>query len=107
MFRTLDDFFGSYNYLTAGTTKVFAQLNNKNLTKRVAPGHRTLGDLAWHIVVTIPEMMNKTGLGISAIDPTEMPPKSAKKIQTAYKKVTEELGAAVKKNWRDKTLLQS
>ena len=107
MFRTLDDFFGAYGYLTAGTEKILAKLNNKNLGKRVAPGHRTLGDLGWHIVVTIPEMMNKTGLGISSIDPTEMPPKSAKKIQTAYKKVTEELAAAVKKNWRDKTLLQS
>lgn len=106
MFRTIDDFFGAYGYLTAGTGKIFAQLNNKNLAKRVAPGYRSLGDLAWHIVVTIPEMMNKTGLGISAVDPAEMPPKSAKKIQAAYKKVSEELAAAVKKNWRDKTLLQ-
>jgi uncharacterized damage-inducible protein DinB len=107
MFRTLDDFFGAYGHLTAGTGKIFAALNNKNLSKRVAPGYRTLGDLAWHIVVTIPEMMNQTGLGMSAIDPTEMPPKSAKKIQTAYKKVTGELTEAIKANWKDKTLLQA
>ena len=107
MFRKLDDFFGAYGHLTAGTEKVFARLNGKNLNKRIAPGHRTLGELAWHIVVTVPEMMNQTGLGISSIDHTEMPPKSAKKIQTAYKKVTDEFTAAIKKSWSDKSLLQA
>jgi uncharacterized damage-inducible protein DinB len=107
MFRKLDDFFGAYGHLTAGTTKVLAGLNNKNMNKRVSPGHRTLGELGWHIVVTIPEMMNQTGLGISSIDPKAMPPKSAKKIAAAYKTVTEELTQAIRKNWDDKTLLKS
>ena len=107
MFRTLDDFFGAYNHLTTGTGKVFAALNNKNLSRRVAPGHRTLGDLAWHIVVTIPEMMNKTGLALSSVDPEAMPPASARKIANAYKKVTDELVQAIKSDWRDKTLFES
>jgi uncharacterized damage-inducible protein DinB len=107
VFRTLDDFFGAYGHLTAGTGKVFAALNNKNLSRRVAPGHRTLGDLAWHIVVTIPEMMNKTGLALSSVDPEAMPPASARKIATAYKKVTAELVQAISADWRDKTLFET
>ena len=77
MYRELDDFFQLHSFLTDGTKKVFGKLEDKNLNQSVAEGYRTLGQIAWHIVTTIPEMMSKTGLDVGSIDPGSMPPSSA------------------------------
>jgi len=107
MYRKVDDFLKEYEELSAGTTKHLEACDDLCLDQAVAKGHRTIRDLAWHIVTTIPEMMNRTGLGISGVDHTSMPPKSAAEIRDRYKAVTQELLAAVKANWKDETLLES
>ncbi len=107
MFRQLDDFIKAYQNLTDSTGRVLAVLTDENLTQAVAPGYRTLGQIAWHIVVTIPEMMNRTGLGLSSIDPETMPPTSAVEIARAYERVSTEMIAALKSEWNDETLLQT
>ena len=65
------------------------------MDQRVAPGYRSLGELAWHIVVSIPEMMQRTGLTLSAVDPELPPPASAEAILGAYAAVTGELEDAL------------
>ncbi|UCG53053.1 MAG: DinB family protein [Candidatus Latescibacterota bacterium] len=107
MFRKVDDFLESYGYLTEGTGKIFAKLTDENLSQSIADGHRTLGHLAWHIVTTVPEMMNRTKLGPSAVDHESTPPRSAPEIADAYKKVSGELVEAVKAKWKDETLLET
>ncbi len=107
MFRKLDDFLGVYTYLVEGTSKVMAALTDENLSQAIAPGHRTLGDLAWHVTTTVPEMMMRTGLEMSAIDPESMPPKLAKEIADAYRLASSELVRALNASWEDKTLLET
>jgi uncharacterized damage-inducible protein DinB len=104
MFCKIDDFFESYTYLTEGTLKVLALLDEENLDQSVGEGFRTLRHLGWHIVVTVPEMMRLTGLPLSAVDPESPPPARASDIVAGYKKVTAELVSAVKAGWDDNTL---
>lgn len=105
MYRTIEDFTEAYGVLTEGTIKLFEVLAKGNLDQSVGEGFRTVRQIAWHIVVTVPEMMRLTGLPLSAIDPTTPPPKTAAKIREGYKKVAEELVEAVESNWDDDTLL--
>jgi len=104
MFRKLEDFFPAYTALTESTKKLLAAMDPESLCQNVAPGHRTLRGLAWHIVTTVPEMMNQVGLGLSSVDATALPPGSPDEIREAYDKVSDELAAAVKALWTDADL---
>ncbi len=106
MFRQVDDFLKGYENLNEGSMKVFAKLTDQNLNQSVAEGHRTLGQVAWHIVTSVPEMMNHTGLGLSSVNHEAPPPTTAAEIIEAYKKASEELLASLKAKWNDETLLE-
>jgi len=104
MLRRMDDFFKAYENLTEGTSKIFGVLTDKSLDQAIAPGHRTLGQIAWHIVTTYPEMMNRTAIGLSSVSHTAPPPRSAAEIASGYKAVTGELMQSLRKSWTDGTL---
>jgi len=105
MYRTLEDFHAAYAQLVAGTTSLLDSLSDASLAQRVAPGHRSLGQLAWHVVATIPEMLSGTGLPLSVLDPHAPPPAQAAAIADAYRLVTAELRAAITDHWTDADLV--
>ncbi len=107
MYRRIDDFLKVYENLTQSTSRIFDKLTDDNLNQSVEDDHRILGQIAWHIVVTVPEMMSKTDLTVSSIDHDLPPPKSAAEIVEGYKKVTEELIKALKASWSNETLEQT
>lgn len=107
MFRTVEDFSKAYGNLTAGTSRVLGELTDQSLDQAVADGYRTMGQIAWHIVVTTVEMMNRTGLGLSAVDEHALPPASAREIREAYDAASSELAGAVAARWADQTLLET
>jgi len=107
MFHRLEDFFKAYEYRAASTAKILGRLTDANLGQRVAPNHRALNEIAWHVVTSIPEMMSRTGLSLSSVAPGSPPPMRAAAIQEAYGKATEELAAAVRRDWTDATLAQA
>ena len=72
MFRTLADFQKSWEYETECTLKLLRALTDASLQQAVTPHDRTLGRIAWHIVTSIPEMMERTGLKLSG-PPTTRP----------------------------------
>jgi uncharacterized damage-inducible protein DinB len=104
MFRRLDDFLRAHEQLSQGTVRVLDALTDEILSQAVAPGHRTLRDMAWHITVSVPEMMNRTGLGMASIDHESAPPDSADAIREGYRKGSTELAEALGSNWTDATL---
>jgi uncharacterized damage-inducible protein DinB len=104
MFRRLDDFFHGYAALVGGTKRIFAAIDEEALCQNVAPGYRTLRGTAWHIVITVPEMMNKLGLGLSSVDEKALPPGSADELRAAYDRVTDELVATLKEKWTDEDM---
>jgi len=104
MFRKLEDFYEAFSELTESTGKIFGHLTDNNLNQRVTEGHRSLGEMAWHIVATIPDMMPRIGLGNSSLDPNSPPPGTADEIRHAYQTAIDEMKQAVKAGWTDETL---
>ena len=104
MFRKVEDFRSALDTLSEGTRKIFAKLTDDNLGQPVAPGHRTLGQIAWHIVVTIPEMMNQVGLSVTPIPADTPPPASAEKIREIYDRSVNEFRREITENWQDSDL---
>jgi uncharacterized damage-inducible protein DinB len=106
MFRQMGDVHRALEEQSASTRRILGTLTDENLSRR-AGEYRTLGQVAWHIVATIPEMMNPVGLGLSSVDPATDPPTTAAQIQEAYDRVIIELGEALKAGWSDATLGKS
>jgi len=104
MYRKLQDFLETYETLSEGTQRAFDTIGDEHLGQRIAEGHRSLGEIAWHIVVTIPEMMRHTGLGLGAVDPEAPPPESAKAIADAYRAASAEFKHQITEAWDDASL---
>jgi len=84
MFRKMDDFHKSYQTLTEGTLKIFRAVGADAMCCNVAEGHRTLRGMAWHIVPTVPEMMNQVDLGLSSVDEKTFPPGAPADLAAGY-----------------------
>jgi uncharacterized damage-inducible protein DinB len=104
MVHTLTEFEHIWGAEVEATQKIFKHLNTKSLSQAVASEHRTLGRLAWHIVVTIPEMAQRTGLTVRGPDPEAPVPDTAKEIFGAYNEAALSLLDQMKKEWSDETL---
>jgi uncharacterized damage-inducible protein DinB len=107
VFRRVEDFVNEYKQLRDATQTVLAALTDQNLGQQVHKDHRTLGRLAWHLAISIPEMMNRTGVGLSSLDPEAPLPSSADAIRDAYARASQELVTAVASQWEDETLLET
>ena len=106
MFTSVSLFEKNWMEESKATQKVLDTLTDESLNQAVTEGHRTLGRMAWHIVTTIPEMMNRTGLEISEVK-TEAPlPKTADEIKKGYATVSKALLDQIKSRWDDKILEQ-
>ncbi|MFC1573373.1 DinB family protein [Candidatus Eisenbacteria bacterium] len=106
MFRKIDDFLASYKQLSESTARVLATLTDESINQTVVDGHRALGQIAWHIVATIPEMMGRTGLGLSSVNEHTPPPSTASEILEGYKAASSELLTVLKSTWTDETLTE-
>jgi uncharacterized damage-inducible protein DinB len=101
MYHTVSEFLGDWKRESDVTKKMFANLTDNSLSQKVVPGGRDIGFLAWHIVITIGEMMNKSGLSVEAPDENSEPPASAKEIHDAYVSAANSLIDEVEKKWKD------
>jgi uncharacterized damage-inducible protein DinB len=106
VFRRLDDFLTAYGELNKATERIIGTMTDQDLDRPAAGDHRTLGQIAWHIVVTVPEMMRRTGLSLSALDEHSLPPQSAASILDSYREVSSELAASLRAQWSDDSLLE-
>lgn len=105
MFTTISDALESINGLNQKTLQVIECVTDESLKQEIAPGNRTIGRILWHIVQTVPEMMEKTGLKLSNKYLQMSPPMSVKEILDAYKAVYSDLKENIKNQWSDETLL--
>jgi uncharacterized damage-inducible protein DinB len=107
MYRNVDDFLKAYENLIESTTRVFALLTDEQMSKPAGQDHRSPGQLAWHIVTSLAEMMSRTGLSLSTVNHESLPPQTAEDIKKAYRETSSELLEAIKSGWTDETLLQT
>lgn len=105
MFRKIEDFQQAWNYETEMTTKLFQNLTDESLNQKVTESGRSLGFLAWHLVITLGEMLGKVGLTINAPAENAETPANAKEIAEAFEKAAKSVGEQVANNWNEETLL--
>lgn len=104
MYTTINDFAAQWKDHSDGTRKILNALTDESLSKEVASGHRDLARMAWHIVTTIPEMAERTGLKIDGPKADAPLPKTVEEIKKGYDAVANSLLEQVKKNWTDETM---
>lgn len=105
MYRKIEDFEQDWSYETEITTKLFNNLTDESLNQTVVENGRTLGFIAWHIVITLGEMLEKVGLNIDCPPEDSAVPSSAKEIAETFERAAKSVNEEVKKNWTDETLL--
>lgn len=106
MIRKLEDFLANWKHESDSTLKILETLTDDSLKQKVYDEGRTLGQLAWHLVVTIDEMIGKTGLQFTATPHDALKPEAAKEIAKAYKDSSDAMVRAIKEQWTDETLLE-
>ncbi|MGV8124975.1 MAG: DinB family protein [Candidatus Xenobiia bacterium LiM19] len=104
MITSLDTFKKGWAYESQATEKLFAALTDVSLRQQVVEGHRNLGNIAWHITETIPELMNRTGLTVQGPRPEDKAPTSAAQILEEYRKASASLINELDSKWTDATL---
>ena len=105
MFRKVDDFLKTWAYETEATLRTFRALTEASLSQPVAPGGRTLGFLAWHCVVTLPEMMKHAGIPVTGPAQDAPPPPLADMIRE-YEAGARSIAEGLPKQWTDAMLAE-
>jgi uncharacterized damage-inducible protein DinB len=106
MYHTIQDFLNDWRYENEATLKVFKNLTDAALKQKVTPDSRSLGFLAWHIVISLGEMGEKAGLKIIAPPEHSSAPMNASDIVAAYEKAGASVASEVKEKWNDAMLLE-
>ena len=104
MYRKISDFISDWTYESENILNLFSNLTDDVLNKKFNENVRTAGRLAWHITVTIPEMVQRTGLSFDSVDYESPVPESTKEIYDGFKQASDNIIEAVKKNWTDASL---
>jgi uncharacterized damage-inducible protein DinB len=104
MISKISTFADTWKYESESTLKILSRLTDASLAQAVGPGGRTLGRLAWHLVETMPEMLQRTGLRVEGPEMGSRIPSSAEEIRAAYEAASASVLEQVTSNWTDETL---
>jgi uncharacterized damage-inducible protein DinB len=106
MYRCIEDFIDDWRHEHISTLKVFKNLTDASLNQKVTPDGRSLGYLAWHIVLSLGEMGAKAGLNIIAPPEDASVPTVASIIFNTYEEAGSTVVSEVKKKWTDAMLFE-
>ena len=106
MYSKVTEFIEDWKYESESTLKVFENLTDDSLDFKPNKNVRSPGRLAWHIVTTLGEMVHRTGLKFDATPEDAPLPSTVKEICDEYKRSSEGMLNAVKKEWKDESLLE-
>lgn len=99
--KSINDFSSSWKYESGATIKVFGNLTNESLNQKVTENGRSLGFIAWHITISIGEMMSKAGLSFENFDENAPVPADVEKIKSEYEKLSVKMSSQVERDWND------
>lgn len=106
MFTTVKEFKEEWLQEAALTQKVLDALTDASLQQSVWSGGRTLGRIAWHITINIPQFLNRFGVVIEAVKVAAGVPISAKEIAETFRSVSANVAVGAQEQWTDATLTQ-
>jgi uncharacterized damage-inducible protein DinB len=105
MYRTVQDFLDDWKYESEATLKIMHSLTDASLGQKVMPEGRSLGFLAWHIVLTLGEMGGKTGLTVKCPAEDTPQPSKAAEIAATYETAAKSVADDIRSKWTDSSLL--
>lgn len=88
------------------TSKILNHLTDASLAQAVAPGRRTIGRLAWHIILTLVEMPGEAGIKVNGPHAGDPPPSTVAALAEQYLLVAGRLREAVSAQWTDDSLAE-
>jgi uncharacterized damage-inducible protein DinB len=104
VYASVESFLEDWKGESATTLRVLKLLTDASLAQKVSPEGRTLGFIAWHVVLTIVEMGSKAGLAIAGPAEDSPPPAEAARIAVAYQEASGSLAAQLRARWTDRML---
>jgi uncharacterized damage-inducible protein DinB len=104
MYRVVNDFLEDWKFESNATLKLLSKLTDKSLQQKVSPEGRSLARLAWHIILTIQAMLNRTTMAQGGPADNAPVPKTAKEITDIYRTQAEVVFQQVQKHWKDSDL---
>lgn len=102
-YGTIADFLDDWKSENAATQKVLGRLTDDVFTKEIFPGVRTIETLAKHMVSSIAEMINRTGLSVYNPD-HDLETARASAVDEIYKTVSASLVSEISSKWKDEDL---
>ncbi|MEO8659391.1 MAG: DinB family protein [Bryobacteraceae bacterium] len=106
MYTSVEEFLRDWAYESEATLKVLSVLTDESLEQRITPEGRSLGRLAWHIVLTPSEMLFRAGLEVQGPVAHAAQPADADEFGFAYQHTAASVESMVKDHWTDDTLQQ-
>ncbi len=106
MYRKVYDFVDDFREESEATEKLLAALTDASLAQRVSPEGRSLGQIAWHITLTLGEMLSHAQLPVAATPADAPPPTTVGTLLTAYRRDAQAVIAAVAEGWNDAMLAE-
>jgi len=103
--RSMEDFQNAWARESEITAKVLRALTDASLQQMVVPAGRSLGRLAWHTALAVPEMGRHAGLEVDG-PPDDAPIPDAATILRTYEQSAASLGQAVARDWTDAMLAE-
>jgi uncharacterized damage-inducible protein DinB len=100
MFRRIDDFLTEWEHESASTARVLRALTDESLGF-TAPGVRSIGRLAGHIVETLTEMPGTAGLSVGEEPEEDAAGRDAAAVAEAYERNAAQVARAVREGWTD------
>lgn len=106
MYLSIQSFITEYQNESNFTQKILRSLTDASLKQEIAPGFRTLGTLAWHLV---PKggILTPTGLTFESPPEHTKAPDSSAEIANAYSNASAALMETVQSQWTDEKLQES
>jgi uncharacterized damage-inducible protein DinB len=104
MYQTVREFVDDWTRESGISLKVERTLTDASLSQKMDSEGRTLGQLAWHMVVMIGMTGAASGLEVQAPPRAAEPPTSAARISDAYEKAAQSLAEEASRKLKDEQL---
>ena len=102
MYRSIADFQTDWGFEAKKTLNIFRGLTEESLAQKVSEDGRSLGFIAWHITLTLGEMLGQAGIKIDSPADGEMP--SLAEMISTYETGARLVGEEVANAWQDEDL---
>ena len=99
MYRTIEDFVTDWEYESGATMKILRALTDASLKQKVTADGRSLGFLAWHLVLCLSESGSMMGVQVTAPAEDSEQPHVAAEIASTYDISSKSLLEAIRRSW--------